>query len=340
MKKAWARLGLIFTLSAFPLFAGEVGNVILLPVAGRADGVASSKWRTDLVITNLSVGYAAPIDVQVTFSDGATTQTTRLSMVRMQTMVVSDFLTTLFGRSSGVGIVRISAPMSDAQLTARAVIFNDSGPGKTGQLVPATTPDELRTEWFVPLLTGSDYMLFRSNVGVSNPGQRTAAVTIQFEDGVTGAYYEEAPFEVRSGGVALIPVRADPRSTARVISDQPVLAWGSLVERESGSATFLPGVVRRPYSNFVLTPECAAPAILTLGPDELAEGWTVRFRSGVDVLATTAALAEKYDISPTPTSYPSLSLLFARRLTPEVIAGIRCEPSVESVSLDASLIRP
>lgn len=153
--KTCCALSLLLLVAALPLLGADVGNVILLPVSGRADGVASSNWRTDLVNTNLTISYAAPIDVQVAFIDGATTQTVPLSMVRMQTIAVSDFLTTLFGRNSGVGIVRISAPMSDAQLTARAVIFNDGGAGKAGQLVPAIRPDALRTEWVDPCLRAS-----------------------------------------------------------------------------------------------------------------------------------------------------------------------------------------
>lgn len=84
---------------------------------------------------------------------------------------------------------------------------------------------------------------------------------------------------------------------------------------------------------------CANPAPLYGEFDSRAPGVFVIFREGVDVLATTQALATKYGFVPTSV-YEFAPHGFFAPLTPETVSAIRCEPPVLFVEYDAVVSGP
>ncbi len=84
----------------------------------------------------------------------------------------------------------------------------------------------------------------------------------------------------------------------------------------------------------VVTPACTSPAPL-LGKADLRipDSYIVAFHSGTDALATTTALEQKYGFASRHV-YSVAIQGFAATLSPEVVAGIRCEPAVDLVEYD------
>lgn len=83
-----------------------------------------------------------------------------------------------------------------------------------------------------------------------------------------------------------------------------------------------------------LTPACTNPAPLQGTPSPRRESrYIVLFRSGVEPTAEVARLARAYGFTPTHV-YLFASGGFAAELTPNAVAGLRCEGSVRVVEYD------
>ena len=84
----------------------------------------------------------------------------------------------------------------------------------------------------------------------------------------------------------------------------------------------------------VVTPACDAPAPLLGTYDQRAPSVLVRLRPGTDVAAEVERLTTTHAF--TPTHVFALALQgFSAELTPEKLAALRCEASVESVRWSA-----
>ncbi len=83
----------------------------------------------------------------------------------------------------------------------------------------------------------------------------------------------------------------------------------------------------------VVAPPCAQPAPLEGQFNPRAPLKLVVFRDGVAADTEISRLAAKFTFTPTST----WTFGFAATLTPEVLAGVRCEPVVRLVEHDAVL---
>jgi hypothetical protein len=83
----------------------------------------------------------------------------------------------------------------------------------------------------------------------------------------------------------------------------------------------------------VLSPQCEAPAPLQGRFDPRAPQFIVVFDQGIESSEETPRLAERYGFTPRFVYTHALEG-FSAVLEPEMVAGIRCEPSVKYVEYD------
>jgi hypothetical protein len=83
-------------------------------------------------------------------------------------------------------------------------------------------------------------------------------------------------------------------------------------------------------------PGCSAPAPLAGTYDSAVPGYIVQYHDGVDPIAETARLEQKYGFT---VRYVYTAALhgFAATIAPVQLAGIRCEQSVARVEYDGSV---
>ena len=321
-------LALLFSLAPTASAIDLAGNDILIPVAGRTPGASGTFWQTDLVLTNLSPEYTT-LRVHVRTWDGGEPLEFDLDLPALGTVMIEDFMRTRFGRETAVGLVRITNSLDDAQLAARARVYTN---GDVGQSVPGIPIDQLAQESFIPGLTGTPGN--RSNLGIANPNSAPADVTLDLL-GPQGhrldtASMQIAPHSVVQQEISTVFDPEDTRAdvTVRVTSSQPVLAFGSVVRTASADPSFILATKTRKTADFEVTPQCEEPAPLIVAPGRVTPGWIIAYKAGTDTKTVTPRLMEKYGFTPSFT----LGIFVAAALTPEMIAGLRCEPEVRSIS--------
>ena len=305
-----------------------VGNDLIIPIAGRVPGAGGTFWETDLVITNLSPEYNALNVTVETWLDGE-----HLSFVvavpANGTVTIEDIMRTRFGRETGFGLMRIRNGLADAQLTARARVHTTAD---VGQSVPALPIAELARESVIPGLTGTTGN--RSNLGIANPNDTDADVTLELHNAagqrvaVTSTQVAAHTVLQQEIGSAFRPQLTGGDVSVRVISTQPVYTFGSIVRTSTGDPSFVIGTTMRKTPDLVVTPQCTNPAPIIYPPGIVRPGWIITYKTGTDTKTVTPALAAKYGFKPTFT----IGIFVAANLTPQMIAGLRCEPQVHSIS--------
>jgi hypothetical protein len=105
------------------------------------------------------------------------------------------------------------------------------------------------------------------------------------------------------------------------------LFFGFMLATGCGSDT-------NPVAPSPVQPSCTAPAPLLGVPNPAAPGYIVLFYDNVDAVAETQRLAAKHAFAPTYV-YQSAIKGFAAQLRPEVVAALRCEPSVASIEYNS-----
>ncbi|HYC60757.1 MAG TPA: hypothetical protein VEK79_14435 [Thermoanaerobaculia bacterium] len=304
------------------------GRDLIIPIAGRVPGASGTFWETDLVISNLSPEYGI---LKVTVE--AWIEGERLSFVvdvpALGTVTIDDFLRTRFGRQTGLGVVRISNALTDAQLSARARVHTTTD---VGQSVPAMPVSELAQESIIPGLTVTAGN--RSNLGVANPNDVAANITLELFN-ADGQRLDTRSTQVAAHavlqqeiGAAFVAGLATGDVTVRVTSSQPVYTFGSVVRTGTGDPSFVLGTTTKKSPDFSVTPQCSDPAPLIFPPGIVRQGWIIAYKAGTDTAAVTTALMAKYGFTPTF----RIGIFVAANLTPEMIAGLRCEPQVKSIS--------
>jgi hypothetical protein len=83
----------------------------------------------------------------------------------------------------------------------------------------------------------------------------------------------------------------------------------------------------------LVRPACTDPAPLSGEFDPRAPGYIVLYRDGVDAQQETAILAARFQFVPRHV-YTHALQGFSAEFSPEVVAAVRCEPTVRAVSHD------
>lgn len=334
------RRGMLATLLFFmtPVTAGAAdfrGNDLLIPVAGRTAGANGSIWRTDLTVTNLS--STGPAMVIITFSgDGEQIFNSRALEPR-QTVVLDDVVLNEFGRSEGIGNIRITSATPGALLAANARIYNAGSPaGQFGQGVQALPVDGLMREHDITGLTGVGGN--RSNVGVSNPWDVPNGVYLALYD-AEGAFRGSINTRVEPRQVVQIndvfahfSVEPVAGALVHINSEFPVYTYGSVVRNDSGDARFTPGTGFARGHDVLLPTACSYAAPVTVVPPDrtAAPGWIVKLDDDeTDPVGRIAFLAARYGFMPTNV-FDALKM-FSAPLTPAQIAALRCDPAIDYI---------
>ncbi|HYC92457.1 MAG TPA: hypothetical protein VEO54_24840 [Thermoanaerobaculia bacterium] len=238
-RSALLLLSLLLTTTAF---AGEV----LIPAVYRGAGANDTRWRSEIVVSNVSHNLTAPTWTTITFhGDNGQTKEVRMPLSPKEVIALPDALAAWFDVESGGGIVRVTwddAP--NVRIIARARIYNVGQHGEYGQSVPGVDTGRLVSEHFLPGLSGVDGN--RTNVGVSNPGTQPTIVWLELIDTSgesRGAFATSIPARsYRQFNDIFSHFQAGPLNAAmiRVVSSETVVyAYASIVRNDTGDATFV-----------------------------------------------------------------------------------------------------
>jgi hypothetical protein len=306
------------------------GSNVLVPISGRTFGSYGSQWQTDLVIANLE---PTPASIVVTFY-GADDQRSFISMplAGRGTIVLDDVLQKTFGMPNAIGMLRVNSATIGSRFTARAYVVNRGNTnGEYGQGVPAMPVDALTTEHVLSGVTGGPAR--RTNVGVANPWPVPATVmlTLHGADGTQlGSLSRLVPaFEVLQLNDVFAAFGAAPAAEAsvRVTSQVGVYAYASIVRNDTGDAVFVAGTGVAP-TTAAMPPRCSEPAPLGFAKagQQPSTGWIVILKPDTHINYVTRTLPARYGytISSLYESLPG----FHAELTPQQLAGLRCEGTV------------
>ena len=236
-----ASLLILLTSSAF---AGEV----LIPAVYRGPGANNTLWRTEIVVSNVTEGLAAPVvPAKITFHrDNGQNLELDLHLSPREVYAIPDAVHDWFSIENGGGIVRITWDGDQARIMARARVYNAGEHGEYGQSVPGIDTWKLVSHHYLTGLSGIDGN--RTNVGVSNPWSSDALVWIELIDTAGeshGAFATAIPARsYRQFNDIFSHFQTGPLNAAmvRVIStNTSVFAYASIVRNDTGDATFVPG---------------------------------------------------------------------------------------------------
>jgi hypothetical protein len=223
-------------------FAGE----IFIPATFRGNGANGSVWRTEISVTNISNDPAFPVQTTITLHrDGAEPLSVAMPLSQHEVISVPDALHDWFGLDDASGIVRITWDDANARIGANARIYNIAGSGgEYGQGVPAVRPDRLRSDVFLPGLTGINGN--RTNIGVSNPHDQHVMFWVELIDtsGLSRGSFATSvpPRSYRQFNDIFSHFQAGPLNAAMVritAINNTLYAYASIVRNDSGDATFV-----------------------------------------------------------------------------------------------------
>jgi len=236
-----------FLISGVPLDGAGFSHFVVPGVAAVDTGAA--KWRSDIRIFN---GGAAPQNATVSFYPSGAASNPLSADVRIEPSEVKaldDVVQSLFNLPTGAGTLHIrSASLAPLVVTGRT--YDQTANGTLGQFIPAVTEDDA-----IGSATGSLQILqveesprYRTNLAVAEVTGKpvTAEVTVTLSDSKVSpkvriplAAYESLQLPILSSlglGNAY-----NARVSVQVIEgDGKVTAYGSIIDRTSGDATFVP----------------------------------------------------------------------------------------------------
>ncbi|MGN6183547.1 MAG: hypothetical protein ACTHQM_07825 [Thermoanaerobaculia bacterium] len=230
--------------SSASAFAGEV----LIPAVYRGSGALGTIWRTEIVVTNLTIEpQLEPVPVTITFhGDGGVTKSVSMPLSRREVIAVPDAVRAWFDVENGGGIVRVTWDNTIARIAARARIYNVGASGEYGQSVPGIDTNRLLSDQYMAGITGVDGN--RTNIGISNPTNQDTIAWIELIDTAGNSRGEFAvslgPRSYRQFNDIFSHFNTGPLNAAmvRVISQNTIIyAYASIVRNDSGDATFVPG---------------------------------------------------------------------------------------------------
>lgn len=325
----------VLALIALPATATDfAGHHLLIPITGRTPGLNGSQWRTDLVVTN-AARQGEPVSVQIfLIVDGQVTSPVVATLWPRESRVLADVISSSFGKQQGTGLVLITTSEPDAKITARARIYNaGSERGQYGQTVPAMPLTKLSREAVLTGLSGVNGN--RTNVGIANPGDKPAGVTISIYD-VDGEF--SGSFSTEVGAYQVLRLndvfshfQTGPLdgATIQVRSSHGVYPYASIVRSDSGDADFVGGVATEiDHSNDIVQPQCFPAATLSLAALP-ALGYSIIYKPGVEPYSTTSELESKHVFE--AKSVYAFGMFYVETLTQAQIAALRCESSIRVV---------
>ncbi len=218
-----------FAIDRWILISGTVGN-----------------FHTDARLFNPS--FDKEIQIAATFypTDGSGALTANVTVPKRQMKIVDDVTTQLFNTTK-LGAILFT---SGDQFEATSRIYAQTAVGTLGQFGPGTAPSAAKTKGVLLQLKSSG--LFRTNAGVVNPNNATANVTWTLYDKNSAVISSKttplpplsalAPTNI-AGGFFFDPKGSDMSDAwISYSSDQPILAYASVIDNGTTDQTFIPAV--------------------------------------------------------------------------------------------------
>lgn len=217
---------------------GAKGSELTIPVAGRAPGANGTFWRTDVTLFN-------PTGSRLTLAlryDGATRW---IALDGGDTVVLADVVSSQFGRSSGMGALKVSWSGTSGPVVTSRTYTSMLGTSATfGQSIDPVT--SFSRSAFVTGLRGDS--AYRSNIGFVNGGSETET----FQVILLSAFGSElgrkavtlpAGAQTQSALNALFPGASSTAFTVQVAGDADarLFVYGSMVDSLSGDPVFYAG---------------------------------------------------------------------------------------------------
>jgi plastocyanin len=261
---------------------------------------AGGTFRTDARIFNPST--TKDIQIQAYYlpvgnvDNSAVQALAPITVLKRQQVVYNDVVSSLF-HSSGLGAIRLK---SDDDFVATQRIYAVSTAGTLGQFVAGVDASSAKAKGVIIQLQAGG--AFRTNVGAANPNSSVANVTFHLYDknnaavGTAKTIVMQPYGVIAPGGLAgyadAVPGNADlTDSWLSYSSDQPIVAYGSVIDNGTTDPTYIPAAedtgvaVVLPTGNiFNVTTRSSSIAIspaITLGSLNPGDKVTFRF-SGHD----------------------------------------------------------
>jgi hypothetical protein len=235
-----------------PLAAGA--TTLVIPASGTGPGANDSHWQTELTLHNLS---ASAITATLTFHDVlGTAGSSTVTVAPRATVAIADVVATRFERAAATGAIEVTFDSAFAQkLTVGSRTFNKSASGEFGQDIPAVDQSSIPDAGSIVVLSGpSSATDARFNFGV----YADSASTIQWElvraDGSIAAskpisYAAGTQTQYNFGVSSLFGAGAQDNDTVHAtVTNGRAIAYGSVVNNESGDPTYVPAILARTES--------------------------------------------------------------------------------------------
>ncbi|HEX3577854.1 MAG TPA: hypothetical protein VHY33_04750 [Thermoanaerobaculia bacterium] len=290
----------LFALTAL-LFIATAASAkeVWLSIGGTTAG---GTFRTDARIFNPST--TKDIQIQAWYLPVGNVDNTvvqplaPITVLKRQQVVYNDVVASLF-HAGGLGAIRLR---SDDDFVATQRIYAVAANGSLGQFVAGVDATAARAKGvIIQLQAGS---AFRTNVGAANPNPSLAHVTFHLYDknnavvGTAKTIVMQPYGVIAPGGLAgyadAVPGNADlSDSWLSYTSDQPIVAYGSVIDNGTTDPTYIPAaedtgvaIVTPPATgnNFNVTTRSSVITISpAIGQGTLKPGDTVTFNfSGHD----------------------------------------------------------
>jgi YVTN family beta-propeller protein len=223
--------------------AGQRGDVRLLIPSVTNVGA----FRSNVVIRNLSA-FPASVNLTARDTNGIRITVPRVLSIPSGGTFESNDILTFLGASERSGPLEIES-INGASLVATSRVYSDSPLGGTnGGFFEGQSPNQAAPALFVPFV--SDTAEFRTNLGLNNPGNAPATVTVLFLNSM-GELQASGTTTVPVSGMTQInaivrkllnnPAKADlqlvPDSATadregylQIISSQPLIVWASQID--------------------------------------------------------------------------------------------------------------
>lgn len=221
------------------------GTAVVVPVAMHGPGALGTSWRTDLWISNWTMGRQ---EVTATlYPTSGEPVTTTFDVGSADTVELRDVVLSTFGLANAKGMILLTVDTPFGfQATAR--IYNVGNPmGEFGQFVPGIAIARLERQAFVAGLAGVDGN--RSNFGIANPNDLDVDVTVYVLDSHGDLLHTE---EMTVGATSVVqvndlfaelgvPPQRGLQLDMHTAGGMPIYGYASVVRNDTGDAIFIFG---------------------------------------------------------------------------------------------------
>ena len=239
------------------------GQEVFIPVAGSTAGLLGNRWKTDLNLFNSDTNGAGTSALVQFIPTGASlasaSSTSTLLLPPRGGAANRDITTSMFNGLSGIGALRI---VSTGTVFANARVYDDqtaNGKGTVGQSVPGLTRSQaVRNGVLVGLtsvqsgVSGANAIgaqNARTNIGFFNPNDSPSTVAAELRDGngtviatqmiTLGAFQHTQMALAGANGLFTSETADFSGRSVTFLASQPLFAYASIVDNDSGDASFV-----------------------------------------------------------------------------------------------------